>query len=275
MPFQLLAFQVTAGVNDANVDMVAVSDPNFTRRGGASGVGHYIFTEPYRLLGACHLGASATDARFNVPSWNAIGRQHVWPVNRSATIQSDPRVMDLRRYPWEIPLNEEVAIEESGNLGAATEQEFCLVWIAPPSWNMNLPRGQGMFCLRFTATITVVANAWSADAAITFAENIKGGVYAVVGMEAQAAGLIGCRLNFPRAVLVNGRKLLPGDLGTQAIGNQDPRWENMPFGEWGRFHSFEPPQFQALSISGGGTSIEGRLWCIYLGQDLSLLSMAA
>lgn len=273
--FQLLAYQVTAGVNDSNVDMVAVADPNFTRRGGSSGAGHFIFTEPYQLLGASHHGASATDLRFNVPSWNAIGRQHVWPVNRSATIQSDPRIMDLRRYPWQIPINEEVALEESGNLGAATEQEFSTLWIAPPSWNGNMPKGQGMFWLRFTATITVIANAWSADVNITMAENIKGGVYSVIGAEAQAAGLIAFRLNFPRAMLYNGRKLLPGDLGTQAIGNQDPRWDPFAWGEWGRFHSFELPQFEALSISGGGTAIEGRLLVVYLGQDMSLLQQAA
>jgi hypothetical protein len=51
--FHLMAYGVTAGVNDANVDMTAVNDVIFTARNN-----HFIFSEPYELIAAMHMGAS-------------------------------------------------------------------------------------------------------------------------------------------------------------------------------------------------------------------------
>lgn len=274
--FNLLGYaNPVAGVADANVDMTALVDPNFSRRGGVAGVSHYTLTEMYNLIGAAHLAANATASRFNVPSWNQFGRHHIWPVNRSATIQGDTRVQDLREYPVPLPQNEEIAIEDSNNLGAGTEVTFAFMWVAPPAINYQLPRGLFTLTVRFTATIVITANGWSADAAVTFAEQIKGGVYSVIDVEAQAASLIAFRINFPRARQYNSRKLLPGDLGTNAVGNQVQRWKPRPFGEWGRFHTFEAPQIQCCSLAAGGTAIEGRMTLVYLGEQESLLQLAA
>src|SRR5262245_15349149 len=262
----ILAYNVTAGVNDSNVDMTAAVDPNFSRRNN-----HYILSEPYNLIGAQHVAASATLSRLNVPTINAIARHQIWGVNRSATQPNNPNIADYRSAPIPIPLNEEIAIEESNNLGAATENCNVFLVIAPPAWNYNIGRGIARVVARFTATIVVSASAWSADASLVFAENLKGGVYEVVGAEAQAAGLHAFRLNFVRMPLYNGaRKLLPGSFGMEALGNQTWREGINAWGSWGKFHTFEPPLISCFSNSGGGTAIEGRLDLNYLGENASL-----
>lgn len=260
--FHFLTYNVTAGVNDANVDMTASVDASFSRRNN-----HFILSEPYNLIAALHTAASATRSRLNVPTINGFARHQIWPVNRSATIQTNPNVQDLRDNPIRLPMNEEIAVEESNNLGAATEQCHVGLVVAPPTWTRNQPRGIQRLTVRFTATIVVNASAWSADAAITFAENLKGGVYSVVGVEAQAAGLIFFRLNFPKMPLYQGRKLYPGNFGLEAVGNTSWIAGINAWGEWGRFHTFETPQLAVYSNTGGGTAIEGRMDLVYLGDQ--------
>src|SRR5262249_792298 len=134
--FHILNYRVVAGVNDANVDETMTTDTIYTARNG-----HLLLTEPMNMIGAMHLAASATPARFNIPSWNNLGSHQIWPVNRSATPPSYPRIDDYTMFPKTLPMNEEIAIEESNNLGAATEETTTTLWLAPPNWSRNLPRG--------------------------------------------------------------------------------------------------------------------------------------
>lgn len=262
--FQLLAYHVTAGVNDANVDMTAAADANFSQRNS-----HYIFTEPYQLLADIHLAASATRARYNVPTWNAIVRQQIYPPNRSATIPSNPQICDRRDYPPMIPQNEEVAVEESNNLGAATEEAYAFLWCAPPTWTRNIPRGVSRQILRATAAVTTVANAWSAPGNMTIVDPIKGGTYVVVGAECILATVLAFRIWFIRAPLYNGRKMTPGNLATQAIGNVPLKEGRNWLGEWGRFNTFELPQVDAYANAAAAVTLELRLDTIYLGEQMT------
>lgn len=262
MPFHLAAYAVAAGINDTNVDVPAVSDTIFTIRNN-----HFILTEPYNLLYAFAHGASILRARFNTPTLNAIARYQIWPVERSATIPDDPRGLDLRDMPLAIPQNEEIAVEESGNLGAATEREAVFVWLGTPDWSRNLPRNQYQLVVRFTATITVNANAWSVDVPITFAENLRGGFYDVLGAWVVGASDLAFRLVFPRAQFAGQRQLRPGGLCQDAVGNTD--WMgNDALGYWGSFHSFEAPTIQVFALAAGATAIEGRLLLGYPGKNV-------
>lgn len=262
MPFHLSAYAVAAGINDANVDVPVVSDTIFTTRNN-----HLILTEQYNLLYAFYHGASALRARFNSPTWNALARYQIWPVARSAVIPADPKGWDLRDMPLAIPLNEEIAVEESGNLGAATERETVFCWLGTPDWSRNLPRNQYTFIARFTATITVNANAWSGDVPITFAENLRGGFYDVLGAWAVGASDLAFRLVFPRAQFSGQRQLRPGSLCQDAVGNLPPEI-NDELGYWGSFHSFEAPTLQVFALAAGATAIEGRLLLGYPGKSV-------
>jgi hypothetical protein len=213
MPFTILPYNVTGGVNDSNVDMTAAVDTEFSRRNN-----HYIFTRQFNLIGAFINGANMTRVRFNVPSWNAIGRQQIYPPHRSATVPSNPVLHDLRNNPVPIPQNEEIALEESNNLGAATEQENCALLIASPDWQMAGQAQGQLFDLRFTASVTGVAQAWSAPVAITMADNLKGGWYSVLGAQVQAAAFLYFRFRPIRFAGYQGIKMLPGGLVPAGFG---------------------------------------------------------
>lgn len=261
-------YYVSGGVNDANVDMTAAVDGNFSQRNS-----HYIMSEQYQLLGAYHQAESATRARFNVPSINAIARHQIYPPNRSITIPSPPQLADYREYPIPLPMNEEIAVEESNNNAAGAEDTYALLWVAPPGWTRNIPRGIARLIIRATSTVTTVANAWSGFANITFAENLKGGVYSIVNARAIAANSIAWRLNFPKMPLYQGRKFYPGGLCSEAIGNLEGRFGLngygmgiTPFGELGKFHTFEPPTIQIFANAAAATAHEIRLDMVYLGD---------
>lgn len=262
LPFHLLAYEAALGVAAANTDVPAVLDPEFTQQGS-----HFIFTEPYTLLLAYYFAASATDARFNVPTINGIARHHFSPIQRSATIPDIPYVQDYRMQPMPLPQNEQIAVEGSNNLGAATEASTALLWVAPPGWNQNIPMGMQKLQVRFTYSITTGAGfQWTAGA-ITFAEALKGGSYSVIGLQVQDANTLACRLIFPRGNVVNGRRLRPGVMSMNALGNRPwPDFDGL-MGVYGRFHSFEPPQIEIITTVGAAhANVEGRMLLMYEGN---------
>jgi hypothetical protein len=260
MPFHLLNYGVLGGVNDANVDMTAAVDTVFTARNN-----HYIFSEPYNIIALAALGANMTRVRSNIPTWNAIGRHMVHPVRRSATIPDLPAVQDLRDFPLSLPQNEEVAWEESNNLGAATERETLFIWLATQDWSRNITRGTQLIMLRATATITTIANTWSGLNAITMVDSIRGGWYTVVGSVVQAANTLAFRFFFPRSNYQGGRQLRPGSLAQDAIGNYFWDQQMGYLGAWGRFHSFELPQIEVYATAAASTAHEIRLLVAYEG----------
>lgn len=267
MPFHLLTYRVSAGVNDSDVDMafITANAEEFTGRNN-----HVVFTEQYQLLGACHMGASTTRARIACPSFNRVSQYHIWPTQRAATPTSDPRVFDIRSSPLILPTDEEIQILESGNLGAGNEEETTFLWIAPPNaWNQNLPQPAfpgARLLTRATGALARTATSWATAGAFTFAANLLGGWYAVCGAFCQSANGRAFRINFPRWNVVNGRKLRPGSLCSTSLGDIDYRHFGRNMGVWGYFHSFEPPTFDLYADAAGADTQEFRLDLCYLGQ---------
>lgn len=271
MGFCLLAYQGTPGVNAASFDLTAVTDPDFSTRNG-----HFLFTEQYRLLAAAHLEANALRANFSCPTWNALGKPNIWPVNNSATPPSPgPPKIDSRAYAMPpVPLREEFQFQVTNNLGTGTEQAYGFVWLVTTDWNRNLPAGQMPIMVRCTAGYTPPALAWSGPQNLTFEQSLRGGVYAVVGAEVLSSGTQAFRLIFPRYRLYQGRKLRPGWLCQQAVGDElwplsfiGPQY----FGEWGRFHSEEPLMIETLQTASSAITPDIRLWLQFVGEDLALL----
>ena len=178
----------------------------------------------------------------------------------------------LYESPMKVPLREEFQMLVTDG---ASETPDVFLWLATDDWTQNLPQGRMTIPVRVTATITIVGHAWSALGALTFEQSLRGGVYAVVGAMFQGTHMTAFRLVFPRFRLYHGRKLRPGALAVNAIGDkEDPQmtWNRFIFGEWGRFHTFELPQLEITGNTAGSTTIEGRLWLVYLGEDDSLIS---
>lgn len=270
--FVLLAYTGSAGAAAANFDLTALTDPDFSQRSG-----HYIFTEQYKLLAAADVGLNDTNASILCPTWNAIGKMNVYPPIRSAAPVSSSFV-DLRTdWAPPLPLNEEVQFQTTNNAGVAVRTNG-VVWLGTTDWNRNLPTGILPIMVRATVAVTGVANAWSGPSTLTFEQSLRGGVYSVIGADAQVAGSIAHRAIFPRQKLYSGRKLRPGNLTLNAIGDFPPLYgynQARVFGEWGRFHTFEPPQWEFLMNAAGAVTPELRMHLVYLGTDLSLLEANA
>lgn len=262
MSFHMLAYEELTAQGATNEDLDALVDPIFSTRNS-----HYIFSENYNLLAAFACGGDMTDVRFNIPSINTVGRHHVWPVERSTTIPDYPRIQDLRDFPLPLPVREELAIESSNNDGAATDQANVFLWIAPPGWNLNIPRGIQRITIAATGAVAGVAQAWSAAGAITFAENLRGGYYSIIGAQCFDAGTLALRFVFPRGNEVNGRQLRPGILCTEAIGNS-PLEENMGgFGVLGSFDTDEPPQIEIYANASAASAQVLRIDLVYHGNS--------
>lgn len=262
--FHTLMYKVTAGVNDANVDMSMVTDTILIARNN-----HLLLTDDLQWLAAMHMGVSVLRVRSNFPSWNNFGRHTVFPVNRAVIAPSPPRIDDYRMFPMQLPKGEELALEESGNLGAATEVETTQLWLAPKGWNRNQPQGQFRITVRFTASVAGVAAVWSGGGAITLADNLKGGWYAVTGAYCQDASSRAFRFIFPQFPGAAGRNWRPGSYMTSVQGNLETAFGdyfNSDLGVWGYFSTLEQPLLEVFNDATGALTQEGRLELVYLGS---------
>lgn len=276
--FHLLAYTGTPGVNAANFDLTAAVDQEITARNG-----HYTFTEKYKSLAEFYLETSALRASYFIPTWNQYTRQNIWPPNRVIVTPTNPQLDWRLLRNLVFPQNEEIQLQVSNNLGAATEQATVFIWIAPAdgSWNQTFPKAaklretdptEELECRINFTTNTIVANSWSGLTALTFEQSLRGGVYAVMGVQLQGTGIQAFRLVFPRAFNYMGRRMRPGTLCSQAIGDVPmdfTPWQQFVWGEWGRFSTFELPQMEFWSNVGGAIAVEGRLWLTYLSEDAS------
>lgn len=264
-----------AGVNAANLDMVAATEADFSQRNS-----HYVFTEDYDLLAAALVGASVTRGRFQAPHWNALAEFAIVNANRALQPPANPQWDDYRAFPIPIPRNEEFQVQTSNNLGASTEIENCVLQIAPRGqWGLNIDRGQsipgmekgGLFWTRTSFTVTPTLNAWSGPQALTFQQQLRGGLYGVVGGMMQGSNSVAWRLVFPRMKLTGGgRKLRPGNLIQNAVGDQ-ASCNVLPWKlEWGplaMFHTFEPVQAEVFGTAASSTTYQLFLSLVYMGES--------
>ena len=260
--FHVLAYN-RASSNDSNTAMSAVTDPVFSQRNS-----HFVFSEQYMMLACAAFGATNTETRLNMPSVNAISRHNIWPINESLTPASFPRIQDLKEVPFFVPMNEEMSWEVTD---AGTEETDVILWVAPVNWSANLPQANAVnrrLVLRFTITYTMVQHAWGGPAAITFEQTPRGGWYCVNAAYAQSSNAIAFRLFFPRAPTIGGRILRPGGLVSHAVGDMiTPNFYHR-LGEWGRFHTFEPPQYEEYSDAAAGSdSVVGFMDVTFLGDS--------
>jgi len=259
-----------AAAGATNVDLTAATDTEITVRNG-----HYIFTEPYKMLAVAPVGASITRGRFQVPKWNSIGEFTLFNANRALTPPSNPQWDLYMVAPPMIPQNEEFQVQLSNNLGAATEQESVVLQIAPDDFSQNIDRGEMVIQIRATAAVTNILNAWSGATSITLSQSLRGGVYAIVGTVVQGANAVAYRWIFPRNKLYHGRRLRPGGLVQTAIGdiinNQADPWA-MAWGVKGAFHTFELPSIETFGTAAGATTYQVFMWLVRIGEPLDLLN---
>ena len=257
-----------ASVNSATVvQLNAVADGQFTQQNNA-----FIFTEAYYLEALYASGATIAIAQINDPLLNAINNFQIYPTNKSLTPAANPNVMDLRRAPQTLPMNEQFMIQAANSAGGA-EATICLLFIRPPNdggqdWSVKPGTAQNPRTIAvFTATIVLTVGVWSPLVAITFTNPLKGGAYQINGTNLVCANGTAYRWMFPKQPLYVGRKLQAGGLCDAAYGNQPLRFGPDWLAGQGRFNYFEPPQIQALgNATTGSTTYTGYMDLTYLGD---------
>lgn len=263
MYFHLAAYATTTAGAETNTDLPAPADGVFQRQNN-----HIIFTDPTVLIGAMHVGATVARARFANASLITHGIPHIWPVNVSATIPDRPWVSDFRDAPWELPQDEEITIEHTNG---AADQVTTLLYLADQRIRYSLPAHLRALTVRATVVIAAGAeNTWGTPVAVVFERALIQGTYAVVGCRVVAANAIAFRVRFPSQGEVNGKQYRPGGpVQNTATTLPSDYWERKKT-EWGRFHTFEPPEIQVLSDAAGGT-YEVRMDLLYLGRSRELV----
>ena len=257
----ILAYSASLGAAASEADTAAATDPSFSIRNN-----HYIFSEPYELIAAMGGGANLTDARLSSPGIDAIAPARIFPSAVGITPPAVTTLMDLRNYPMALPQNEEIKALLSNSAGVA-EQDSLYLLIAPPSWNMNLPRGIRRQLIKVTASITLTLGSWSADAALAFADaSPRGGWYTVVGCWGFGTNLAAYRINFVRQPIVQGRKLFPGGFALSGFSGFQAQYLSDNLGPWGQFHTFEPPLVAGFGMVAGAQTCTFLLDVIYTGD---------
>ena len=229
--FHTLAFTASNAAGGTNVDTAALFDGWATIQNN-----HFILQQDMQLLLAYANGAAITDARLNTPHFRAIGFPHIDAVDVAALPTSLPALFKPTPPYVVVPRIDELAAELS-NAAGAPEREFCLLWLG--DGNMAVPQGP-IYPLRFTATITAVANTWTRGN-ITFESTLPAGRYAVVGMDVFGTTLIAARIRFQEYAM------LPGCLGRATMATKpDEVFRTGRLGKWGEFTNTAQPSLEIL-----------------------------
>jgi hypothetical protein len=260
---------VAAAAFGAENALSAAADPDITQQNG-----QYIFTGPYNLLADAMVGASVTTGRYNVAQWNGWGRPNLLFGMRGLNPTSPTFWNRYDQAPLPLPQNQQIQTLVTNNLGASTEIENVVWQIGTADWSLNLPSGQYDFIGRATATITPTLNGWNENQAIAFDQLPLGGVYAVIGAHCVGSNAVAWRLNFPRTRMYLGRRLRPGNLLINALGNvPDLQGSNLwsGFGLLGYFHTFELPTLGVFGTAAVSTQFQLFLRLRFMGMPVSLL----
>jgi hypothetical protein len=268
--FTLLAYQNgSVGVNASNTDLTAI-DPEWTVFNS-----HYIFTDQLKLLASFLHGASVTKGRYQAPKFNAFGEFTVFNANRNANVPANPIIDDYRYSPIDLPMNEEMQFQVSGNLGASTERDQAFMFVGTPDWRMQLDEGLFTQVHNFSFTVTPTVGNWSGGQAVTFNQKPLGGVWGIKAMVIQGTNADAFRVIFPRSRLYSGRRPRPGGIIQNAVGDVPMIQAGafpFGFGMFGYWHTFEPFTVEVFGITASSTTYQGWVWETYYGADPSMLT---
>lgn len=265
MNFHVAGYNESVG-SVTNSDITAVQDDVLVTRNS-----HLILTEEFNLLAIHASGSLLSALRWGNAALTQLGSNHIWPLDVSATIPDLPQLMDFRDVPMRLPKNEELTLEATTTAIGPSDVNAVLL-LGTPAWNMGYPGHLDRLVCRATCvSVAGAESAWNALANITQERDLLNGVYSVVGCSVVGPAAIAFRMRFPDQPAIRGKQLRPGGL-VQNATNLRPNplfWGGL--GEWGRFHTFSPPQFQFMDDTAGGT-YEIRMSLLYLGKDESLLN---
>ena len=235
MPFTMVAWSESQTLA-ALGGVAAVPDPHVTVQGDQVRIPEWAPTMFCAYLG----GVAQIQGQFRSPSiLSKFSVPYtVEPIDVSAEPISRYPLLDLRSNPLELVPNEGL---ENWYMGAGgAERSSAFAWLT----DGNFPAVQGRaFTARATNATTLVAFTW-VNGALTFADVLPAGRYAVIGMRARSATLLGARLVFP------GSAYRPGCVGLDAVADiDDPIFRHGTLGSWGEFDQTSPPTVDFFAVT--------------------------
>jgi len=204
-----------------------------------------IVPELTKVIGVYAMGSTITQARLSSPSLRRLAEPDIEPIDTGLEPTSPTPIHDLRATPWQLDRSEALNFQTISATGSG--QTYGIVLLSDGKLG-PIPTGQ-LLSVRCTNTTTLTANAWT-NGALTFAQTLPAGRYAVVGMRAQSAGLVAARIVIP------GENWRPGCIGYDSdVEVEDPMFRMGRMGNWGEFEHNEPPTVDFLSISADSAQV--------------------
>jgi len=233
--FHTAAYITTLLAQAANFDTPALSDDIL-----AISNNHFLPQRDYDLVAAYVQSTTLNRARLVSPTNRQITLPFIRPTSANTTPPSRVPLADYRDNPFRVEGLEELALEMSSDLGAATEVGLGVVFLE--TGRRPAPRGQ-VFTLRGTSTTTAAVNLWT-TLAMTWADALPVGRYAIVGMEVIGATEIAGR------VILEGQYERPGCIAGVLVGGiTHPMFQKGGLGLWGEFVSTRMPIVQVLNLA--------------------------
>lgn len=271
--FHLLSYTNTPGAAVTLANMGMVADNSAIAQGNTG----YRFFQNFRLLAAFAHAAAMTQAEIRSSTLDGLARWNLWPLNLSLNIPGNPQVDDYRAIAPMLPKFEDVNLAYS-DTAVGGEQADVFAWIGTEGWTPDISMLAQLFTpgdpyvgrrltVNSTTTLNKGAKAWGADVALTFEQLPRSGAYAILGGECVAAACGAWRINFPSMPLYHGKKLFPGDIVQQAVGDVPKKQGRNWLGVWGVFHTLELPFASLFGQAAGTVAVNLNLDLMYLGGN--------
>lgn len=247
--FHLAAYTASIA-NTTDLDVAALTDDILTIQNS-----HFVLNQRMSLLAAFAASATLSRAKLASPSMRQIAPPWIRPINVALLPAANPNVWILDYNPFQIPPFEELQMQVTSGV-AMTERFTGLIWLADQI--TPVPTGN-VIPLRWTSTTAAVANAWT-SLAITFADTLPSGIYAMVMSEAQSTNAIAHRW------IISNQLYRPGYLSFAALGSRTPyAMARGQFGNMGVFRSNDLPRVQVLA-NAADAAHEGYLHVVRVGN---------
>lgn len=201
-------------------------------------------------------GVGLTRIRLNSAQSRIRGYPNLAPFMAATTGGDNPAVADFRGMPIRLREGENVNLQATNGGAAAT---IALLSLARPGTPVDMPRADSRR-IRWTASVTTVAYAWSSPANITLDDDLEAGVYAVYGMSCFEASHLAARIVFQNQVE------RPGVLANQAATERPFPGFWGGFGAMGSFYSLVPPFVQGFANAAAAVTLTGYFNAAKIGE---------
>jgi hypothetical protein len=243
--FHLALYSAAIASVGPNSQLAAVADPVIA----PAASGFLVPATINKIIRVAAVGNLLVRAQLSSASIRQYTPIDIEPVNVGTAIQSPAAMQDWINNPLPLDVDEELDAFVT-NSAVTSTQTTVAVWFADMAIR---PVAGRVFSVQWTASTTLVANAWTASP-ITFANGIPSGTFAIVGSRMSSAGAL-----FHRWIPRGGSPYRPGGFAQQANGQFPMASERYgQFGEWLRFTNTTPPQVEIFSGS-ADTSEQGVL----------------